>query len=232
MYMPALSKLAAPGLPAEATTFISPWCRSSGKRLMDFTLGGALLIITLPLMMVIAVAVKLTSPGPVFFRQRRLGKDGVTFELLKFRSMTEGASSAGPGITRKNDPRVTWAGKYLRQWKLDELPQLWNVITGEMSLVGPRPDLPKYFAALGPGLARVLLLRPGVTGEASIRFRHEEDLLSHAPADGMEDYYITRLLPVKIRADLGYAEAATFFTDVALLFRTILAVFRLPVRTS
>jgi lipopolysaccharide/colanic/teichoic acid biosynthesis glycosyltransferase len=204
---------------------ISPWCASSGKRLLDLSVATCMIVLALPLMAVIALLVKLSSPGPALFRQKRLGHGGIAFEFLKFRTMVHGGERKGPGVTTKGDIRVTAVGAFLRQWKLDELPQLFHVLSGRMSLVGPRPDLPKYFSALSPTQLRVLALRPGITGSATLRFRNEEEILSRAPKGELENFYVDQVLPVKIRLDLEYAETATLVSDARILFQTFLRLF-------
>lgn len=204
---------------------ISPWCNSSGKRLFDIVLGALLFIPALPLMVVIALLVRLTSPGPVLFVQQRSGKDGVEFRLLKFRTMVNGTSQEGPGVTMRGDARVTGVGRFLRQSKLDELPQLFQVLSGKMSLVGPRPDLLKYLASLDRNQRSVLALHPGLTGNASLCFRDEEEVLAQAPEGQLEPFYVTHVLPAKARLDLEYAKTATLWGDIGILFRTLLTAF-------
>jgi lipopolysaccharide/colanic/teichoic acid biosynthesis glycosyltransferase len=200
---------------------LSPWSVSSAKRLFDVVCGVPLLLAFMPLMAVIAAAVKLSSPGPVLFRQTRIGKDGACFEILKFRSMAD-KSDAGPRLTQRTDQRITKLGRLLRSCKLDELPQLWNVLRGDMSLVGPRPDLPEYCRNLETEQEQVLRLRPGVTSPASLRFSHEEDLLATVSAEELTSYYSTVVLPEKIRLDLEYAQRATLRSDLGVLIRTSL----------
>jgi lipopolysaccharide/colanic/teichoic acid biosynthesis glycosyltransferase len=185
-----------------------------------------LLVAVLPLMVVVAVVIKVTSPGPVLFQQIRCGRDGRRFHVLKFRSMRHGRSHRGPGVTCRTDTRVTPVGRVIRKWKLDELPQLFNVIRGEMSLVGPRPDLPEYLDALPPALRPVLQLKPGVTSIATLRFRNEEELLSRVPTESLTAYYIANVLPQKTRMELDYASQASLFSDVAVLLRTAVAIFQ------
>jgi lipopolysaccharide/colanic/teichoic acid biosynthesis glycosyltransferase len=191
-------------------------------------LMGALVLIpvAIPLMGVIALLIKATSPGPVLFRQRRLGKGGAVFQLLKFRTMCHGRPHAGSGLTQRGDSRITSVGRLLRRCKLDELPQLFNVLRGEMSLVGPRPDLPVYFEGLNGELRRVLDLPPGITGAASLKFRNEEALLAQVPPEQLESFYVKALLPQKIELELGYARNASAFSDAAIVFRTAAAVFQ------
>jgi lipopolysaccharide/colanic/teichoic acid biosynthesis glycosyltransferase len=203
---------------------VGSWNSSWGKRWFDLCCGAFLLLLCLPLLLVLGILVKVSSRGPALFWQKRLGQNGLEFELLKFRTMTHGSS--GPGITRGGDARVTAVGRLLRQWKLDELPQLINVVRGDMSLVGPRPDLGKYILALDADHRRILCLKPGVTGMASLSFPDEETLLAGVPADQLESYYVAELLPRKVQLDLAYAHSSTFFTDLRLLFRTVVEVIR------
>src|SRR6184192_1119611 len=167
----------------------SPWCASGGKRAFDLGVAAVGLLVAAPLMGALAVAVKATSPGPIFFRQTRTGLRGNPFTLMKFRTMRTDAAP-GPKITPGGDPRVTGLGRWLRKTKLDELPQLVNVLRGDMSLVGPRPDLPKIWAAAGKRERQVLSLRPGLTGAASLAFRNEEDLLAQSPPERLTHFYL------------------------------------------
>jgi lipopolysaccharide/colanic/teichoic acid biosynthesis glycosyltransferase len=202
----------------------SPWCNSLGKRLFDRVSAALLLSSLLPFMALIAAAVKISSRGPVLFRQLRVGKDGASFELLKFRTMDCCPSEVGVGLTRQGDNRVTRLGRLLRQWKLDELPQLINVVRGEMSLVGPRPEVPQYCHPLYR--TEVAALWPGVTGRASLEFRHEEQILAQVPSGQLENYYLARILPAKVRLDLDYAQHASFFSDLKILLKTACTVMR------
>jgi lipopolysaccharide/colanic/teichoic acid biosynthesis glycosyltransferase len=202
----------------------SGWCHSAAKRAFDLLCAVPVLISALPLMLLIAAVVKLTSEGPVLFRHRRVGVEGKEFSLLKFRTMAHQRREAGPAVTRAGDPRVTPAGRLLRKWKLDELPQLINVVRGEMSLVGPRPDSAEYLDALPSEYRRVLRLRPGITGAATVQLRHEEQLLAEIPPEQLVHFYVGTLLPRKVRLDLEYATRASFRTDMALLFRTFAAI--------
>ena len=192
------------------------------KRGFDLAMAGVSLIILSPLLVIVAVLIKIDSPGAVFFRGQRVGKDGRPFHIFKFRTMLQNAAQIGPGITSAGDPRITRVGRWLRRTKIDELPQLWNVVRGEMSLVGPRPEDPRYVALYTDEQRRVLGVRPGITSPASIQFRHEEAIL---PAGDM-DIYIKDLMPAKIEADLKYLDRQTFGSDLVLLFRTALALFR------
>lgn len=209
-------------------TIRSPWTVSAGKRVFDLACAVPLALVTLPLMACTAVAIRLSSPGPVLFRQRRYGRDGHEFELLKFRTMHYPREQMGPGVTRAGDTRVTPIGRLLRKWKLDELPQFFNVLSGDMSMVGPRPDLAEYLAHLPPQLRGVLHLRPGITGWATLRYRNEEQTLANVPADRLNDFYVRALLPRKARLDWAYGQRATLWTDLAVLARTVLAIVKKP----
>jgi lipopolysaccharide/colanic/teichoic acid biosynthesis glycosyltransferase len=191
------------------------------KRLFDLLVSAVGLVVLSPLFVVLAIWIKLDSPGPVFYRGRRVGKDGLLFDMLKFRGMVVGAHEEGPGITAKGDPRITRAGRFLRQSKLDEVPQLINVLLGEMSLVGPRPEDPRYVELYTPEQRRVLGVRPGITSLASIKFRHEELLLAQG---GGDDFYVQELMPRKLDIDLAYLERATFWSDLQVLWMTAGAV--------
>jgi len=204
----------------------SRWNHSAGKRAFDLVCAGSLLLLISPLLLVVALAVKCTTDGPIFFRHHRVGKNGSLFDVLKFRTMSANPQQAGPNVTRSGDPRITSVGKLLRKWKLDELPQLINVVRGEMSLVGPRPDAPQYIRELSPQQKQVLMLSPGITGAASLRYRDEETVLSRVPANDLEHFYCTELLPAKVRLDTDYAHRANFLTDFILLLRTGAAIFR------
>jgi lipopolysaccharide/colanic/teichoic acid biosynthesis glycosyltransferase len=208
----------------EPTINVYTWSRSAGKRVFDVVFAGFCLLLTWPLMLLAALLIKCTSPGPVFFRQIRSGQDGKTFELLKFRSMTHGRSNAGPGVTRQGDPRIFPAGRWLRKWKLDELPQFINVMRGEMSLVGPRPDLPEYMELLSHDQREVLLLRPGITSAATIKFRNEEELLAKVPADELQQFYVYRVLPEKVGIELAYARQASLSGDIKILLNTVTTI--------
>src|SRR5690242_8541725 len=159
----------------------SRWCNSREKRLLDILIATVALVVTAPLMLLIALAIRATSPGPVLFRQRRSGLKGNPFQLLKFRTMQLTAEKSGPGITRAGDARITPVGTFLRKWKADELPQLLNVLRGEMSIVGPRPDLEQYWREATEAERQVLALKPGLTGAATLAFCNEEYYLANVP---------------------------------------------------
>jgi lipopolysaccharide/colanic/teichoic acid biosynthesis glycosyltransferase len=211
---------------SESDEKISCWCHSVGKRTFDVCCGLLVLVATSPLFVLIAALIKLTSDGPIFFRQNRVGRDGREFELLKFCSMSHNRYLRGSGLTRAGDVRVTRVGRVLRKWKLDELPQLINLLRGDMSLVGPRPDLAEFWNALEPSQKRVLALVPGITGRATLHFRNEEHLLAEVPEERVRQCYLNEILPRKIDLDLAYAASATFATDVVILCQTCIAIFR------
>lgn len=202
---------------------VSAWCGSPGKRLFDALVAGILLVLTFPLMAMIAVLVAVSSRGPVLFRQERAGKGGRTFELWKFRTMSHAPVTRGPLLTQSGDPRVTLVGCILRRSKLDELPQLFNVLRGDMTLVGPRPDLPRFLQELAPEHRTLLSLRPGLTGWATLHFRDEEKLLATVPPERLVSYYVGKILPLKAQLDLQYAGRANFLTDLGVLASTVLA---------
>jgi len=190
------------------------------KRAFDLVASGAGLIILSPLLLGIALAVRLTSPGPALYRARRVGQHGEEFTLYKFRSMVANADRQGPGITAAQDRRITRVGRFLRRTKLDELPQLLNVLRGDMSLVGPRPEDPRYVALYTPEQRRILDYRPGITSMASLTYRNEERLLA---GEDWERVYVEQVLPAKLAIDLEYARRANLRRDIALILRTVLA---------
>jgi FlaA1/EpsC-like NDP-sugar epimerase/lipopolysaccharide/colanic/teichoic acid biosynthesis glycosyltransferase len=190
-------------------------------RSFDLIAAGLGLIILAPLFGLIMLAIKLTSPGPVFYRAQRVGQYGRLFKLYKFRSMVQGADQQGPGITVGHDPRITPLGRWLRNLKVDELPQLLNILRGEMSLVGPRPEDPRYIALYTREQGQVLNVRPGITSQASVYYREEETLLS---GDNWETIYREQILPRKLAAELAYLQRRTFWTDLGLILQTIAAI--------
>ena len=197
----------------------------NGKRLLDLALTIPGLIALSPLLPLIGLWVKLDSRGPVLFRQTRVGLHQKPFGLLKFRTMVPQAESIGLQLTTRGDARITRAGAFLRRFKLDELPQLFNVLRGEMSLVGPRPEVPVYVARY-PEAARELVfsIPPGITDRASIEFRDENRLLD-ASADP-ERTYIDEILPVKLRYYTEYARGSSVTGDLGIIFRTLAAIVR------
>jgi lipopolysaccharide/colanic/teichoic acid biosynthesis glycosyltransferase len=200
---------------------------SATKRALDFTAALLGLVLLAPLFAAVAVWIRLDSPGPVFFRQERVGRDGVPFRIHKFRTMRLAAEAAGPALTVGADPRITRAGTFLRRTKLDELPQLIDVVRGDMSLVGPRPEVPRYVAAYPPALrAKVLSVRPGITDPASLQYRDESTLLARA-ADPEREYREV-VLPAKLRLAADYVDKATLGGDLRLIASTVRALWRRP----
>jgi lipopolysaccharide/colanic/teichoic acid biosynthesis glycosyltransferase len=193
------------------------------KRTFDVLLSAAGLVCLSPLFLATAACIKLESQGPVFFRQERVGRFGKIFRIHKFRTMHNGAERAGPLVTQKNDRRITRVGRVLRRYKLDELPQLIDVLRGDMSLVGARPEVPKYVAYYPPhAKALVLALRPGITDLAAILYRQESDFLANS-SDPERDY-LEKILPVKLRYYMEYANHRSLWGDVVLIFRTLKAI--------
>ena len=188
------------------------------KRLFDFAAALAGLVVLSPLMVVLAVLVRATSPGPALFIQERVGRHGRLFRCAKFRTMCAGAQAQGT-VTTATDARVTALGRFLRRWKLDELPQLWNVLAGRMSFVGPRPDVPGYADRLQGDDRRILDLRPGITGPATLLFREEERLL--ALARDPKAFNDAVVYPEKIRLNRDYLESGSFGRDVGYVFATV-----------
>jgi lipopolysaccharide/colanic/teichoic acid biosynthesis glycosyltransferase len=204
---------------------VSPWCNSRGKRMMDIILVIPSLVLTAPLMVLIALGIRSTSRGPVLFRQLRCGLNDGQFQMLKFRTMEYRSAEFGPGVTRRGDLRVTRLGKWLRRWKLDELPQFINVLRGEMSIVGPRPDLEDFWRQATEVERHVLAVKPGLTGAATLAFRNEEELLAHVPESELVGFYVRDLLPRKARLDCEYAAQADFLSDCRILLNTIARIF-------
>ncbi len=195
------------------------------KRLFDIIASLLGLIALSPLFLVVAVAIKRDSPGPVFFRQVRVGKDGKPFRIHKFRSMTVNKADNAKEITVGGDARITRSGAWIRHWKLDELPQLIDVLLGDMSVVGPRPEVPRYVALYPDALRQIVLsVRPGITDLASIRFRHENDLL--AQASDPEQAYRYQILPEKLRLQSEYVRTRSFFGDLGILAATFAAIVK------
>lgn len=192
------------------------------KRLLDVGIAGGVLGVSAPMLAGIALLIRLDSPGPVLFVQTRIGRGEVPFQLYKFRSMR--VNAGGPSLTQAGDARVTRVGRVLRHYKLDELPQLVQVVRGELSLVGPRPETPDHVALYSKEQRRVLSVRPGLTSRASIAYRHEERLL--AGAADPERLYQERILPDKLAMDLAYVEGWGLREDLRILGRTVLAVLR------
>jgi lipopolysaccharide/colanic/teichoic acid biosynthesis glycosyltransferase len=192
------------------------------KRILDVVATSLGLAVLSPLLLLVALVVKLTSAGPVLFRQQRIGRRGRPFFVLKFRTMVPDAPKLGGPITFGNDPRITLPGGFLRRSKLDELPQLLNVLKGEMSLVGPRPEVPKYVEMFREDYNVILQVRPGITDLASIRYRDEAALLGKA-ADP-ESEYVHRVLPEKIRLAKEYVRRQSLRLDLSIIFATLVGL--------
>ncbi len=199
-----------------------------GKRILDLSFSAFGLIVLSPLLAVVALVVRLTSPGPAIFRQRRTGQFEKPFFILKFRSMRPAPAGKGALLTAAGDPRVTPFGRLLRKTKIDELPQLWNVLRGEMSLVGPRPEVPVYTAQYTPRQKSVLLAKPGITSP-QINF-DEEALMASQP--DKEAFYLSQILPAKLECDLAYCQNIRLSTDVKILFGTVAQLFLRPLGFS
>jgi lipopolysaccharide/colanic/teichoic acid biosynthesis glycosyltransferase len=193
------------------------------KRIFDVLSALLGLLVLAPVFMAIAVWIKVDSRGPVFFRQQRIGKDGIPFNIIKFRTMHDEAHESL--LTVGGDKRVTKAGKFLRRHKLDEFPQLLNVVAGSMSLVGPRPEVPRYVDCYPPEVRRVVLsVMPGITDWASIYYKEENSLLSRAP--NPEQAYLDTILPAKLKYNLRYVHERSFWNDVRIIFTTLALLVR------
>lgn len=192
-------------------------------RMLDIGFSVFGLLIIVPVLPIVALAVILDDVGPVFFFQNRVGHNGNDFRLIKFRTMRRNAEQVGQLTVGERDPRVTRVGYWLRKSKLDELPQLWNVLTGDMSMVGPRPEVRKYVDRYTEAQRRVLSVRPGITDAASIRFANENKIL--AEQSDPETYYVQVLIPEKIRWNMPYVENPTVGQYLSTIFRTLGAVF-------
>ena len=188
------------------------------KRLFDIVASCIWLIVLSPLLLAVAIWIKLDSKGPVFYRQVRVGRYNKDFRIFKFRSMRMGSDKGSLVTIGGRDPRVTRSGYFIRKYKLDELPQLLNVLLGDMSLVGPRPEVRHYVYYWTPEQMHVLDVRPGITDPASIKFRNENELMEKA--DNPEDYYINVIMQEKIKLYLEYVDNASFFYDIKLIFMT------------
>ncbi len=191
------------------------WSLSDGKRLFDLICASTGLLVFFPLMVLIGLVIAISSPGPIFFRQKRMGRWGTLFTIYKFRTMIAEAEN-GPCITVQGDSRITGIGSLLRKFKLDELPQFINVIKGDMSFIGPRPKLPHHESLHMP-------FRPGITGAATLAFRCEEELLRHIPEQDLDLFYARTIKPLKAKLDWEYMQWATWWTDLGLLWCTTTA---------
>lgn len=195
-----------------------------GKRIFDVVVSSVMLVMISPILVVIGVMIKADSKGPVFFRQVRVTTYGKKFRIYKFRTMVQNAESLGTQVTTNQDARVTRMGKLLRGCRLDELPQLINILKGEMTFVGTRPEVPKYVAAYSKEMLATLLLPAGVTSRASIEYKDEEKLLSDA--EDADEVYINQVLPQKMEYNLNAIRKFSFFGDIKTMFATVAAVIK------
>lgn len=192
------------------------------KRVFDILVSLTGLIVLSPLLVLVAALVKVTSPGPVFFRQERIGYRFRPFQILKFRTMVADAEQRGGQLTAGRDPRITPLGRLLRKTKIDELPQLINVLKGEMSFVGPRPEVPKYVEMFREDYEELLRVRPGITDIASLKYRNESEILG--AADDPEQTYLSEVLPDKIALAKQYVSRSSLWLDLQLIVKTVLRI--------
>ena len=190
------------------------------KRIFDFLVSLIGIIILSPIFVIVSIAIKLDSRGEVLFLQKRVGRYGKEFNIYRFRTMVTNAEKIGKQITVGKDSRITRVGAFLRKFKIDELPQLFNVLKGDMSLVGPRPEVPKYVALYNEEQRHVLDVRPGITDMASLRYKDENDILGNV--DNPEEYYINIIMRDKLNLNLEYIEKSNLFFDIYLIIKTII----------
>ena len=193
------------------------------KRSFDIFFSFCGLIILSPLFLIIFVLVKTESKGPAIYKQTRVGKNGKDFSVLKFRSMKQDSESKGLLTVGGKDPRITKTGYFIRKYKLDELPQLINVLIGDMSFVGPRPEVRKYVSLYDESQKKVLYVNPGITDVASIKYRNENELLEGS--DDPETFYIKEIMPVKLKMNLEYINDRSFFKDIKVILNTLKTIF-------
>jgi lipopolysaccharide/colanic/teichoic acid biosynthesis glycosyltransferase len=198
------------------------------KRAFDVAASFVGLVLTSPIVLAAAIAVKVGSPGPAFYSGPRVGRNGTTFRIYKLRTMRAGADANGPQVTAADDVRITSVGRFLRQTKIDEIPQLLNVLRGEMSLVGPRPEHPEYVERYEPDQRLGLSVRPGMTGPSALAFIDEEELLK---SGNPEATYLETIMPRKVALDIEYVRNATFAGDMRILLDTVFMVLRRPFRS-
>lgn len=199
----------------------SAWILSPTRRVIEFCFASVVLLVFSVPMLILAFGIRLESSGRAFFSQERVGRSGRLFAIYKFRSMIErGGKKRGPGLTKTGDEGVTPLGRFMRKFKIDELPQFYNILRGDMSLVGPRPKLPQYAAFFN------MSYRPGITGPATVAFRHEEDLLQSVEPSQMNEFYAENIKPLKARLDACYMCRATPVTDLQIIIETLLRLIR------
>lgn len=194
------------------------------KRIFDLIVGIILLIVLLPIFVLLSIAIKIDSNGPIMFRQVRVTRYGKTFRIFKFRTMVNNADKIGTQVTTKNDARVTNIGKFLRKLRLDEIPQLLNIITGDMTFVGTRPEVVKYVEKYSQEMMATLLLPAGVTSEASIKYKDEEKLLKNA--EDADETYVIEVLPEKMKYNLMSIDRFSFFGELKTMVRTVVAIVK------
>ena len=195
------------------------------KRFFDIVVAFFVLLVFFIPFLIIALIIKCSSQGPVFYRQVRVGRYGKDFRIFKFRTMVQNADKMGAQLTvGERDPRITSVGHFLRKTRLDEFPQVLNILLGQMCLIGARPEVPEYVAVYDNAMMATLLLTPGISGEASLRFKNENELL--AKADDFEKCYIEQVLPEKMRINLEYLEKLSVWYDIKLLCQTFIAIFK------
>lgn len=194
------------------------------KRVFDIVVSALILLLLSPVFLLLSIAIKLDSSGPVFYRQVRVGRYGEDFKIFKFRSMVQDADKKGLALTTEGDARITRVGKLIRKCRLDEFSQVLNVLQGTMSLVGPRPEVRRYVDVYEPEYLATLLIRPGVTATASIAFRNEDELLNSG--GDPEEIYVKQILPEKMRYNLEYLQNISVWNDIKIMVQTVLAVLK------
>jgi lipopolysaccharide/colanic/teichoic acid biosynthesis glycosyltransferase len=195
------------------------------KRSFDFIVSLISLVLLIPFFFIIAIVIRLDSTGPVFFRQVRIGQYGIPFHIHKFRTMIVDAEIKGLQVTVRKDPRITRVGNFLRQYKLDELPQLFDVFIGKMSLVGPRPEVPKYIVNYSPEIRDIVFsVKPGITDNASILYYSENDLLTMS--NNPEKVYLEEILPKKLQSYVDYVKHQTFWGDIEIILKTLMLLIK------
>jgi lipopolysaccharide/colanic/teichoic acid biosynthesis glycosyltransferase len=197
----------------------------TSKRFFDIAISLIALLVLAPIGVLIGILIKLDSPGPVLYQARRIGRGGRPFRMYKFRTMAAGADRSGPALTYKDDPRITRMGQLLRRVRIDEMPQLFNVLKGEMSLVGPRPEAPEYVDLGQPIWRQVLSIRPGICGLAQLTYAVDEPALLES-ATTLDHDYVNRILPTKLQLDLRYVRERSFLLDLRLILQTFLVLIR------